>query len=229
MSDIGHGKFPHGIDATSRTNPMSIHTGKDGYDSLTMWTERSAKALADKSGPLYAYDANTGYDETVPWLRGKLAAMNKPRVLEIGSGFGRWAGVLRDLYGSFTGVDVVPSRVKHAQELYPDVKFRLIEQGKPWDLGERFDVVMSITVIQHVTLPLAEDIVRHIAQHLRVGGVALLAEGRLWDIDEAEAEARYADGKTAAHMIPKPISALRAAAPELAWTIEGGGKFTLTR
>jgi 2-polyprenyl-3-methyl-5-hydroxy-6-metoxy-1,4-benzoquinol methylase len=164
-------------------------------------------------------------------LKSKLAELpTNPDVLEIGAGFGKWAEALKGLYASFTGVDVTLARIEHAKKIRggPNVSFHHIPTPD-WNLGRKFPVVLSITVIQHLLMPQAIDVLKGIERHLAPGGTAILAEGRIYDITLAEAEARYRDSANAAHMIPKPLALLKEAVPELRWYQESGGKFLLTR
>jgi 2-polyprenyl-3-methyl-5-hydroxy-6-metoxy-1,4-benzoquinol methylase len=209
---------------------VSIYRGKNGYDSARLWNARSQQALQER-GELYVYDTRLdSNDQIFLWLQSEFAKLpSKPDMLEIGAGFGRWAEAFQDTYNSFTGVDIVEARVQHAKELHAHLQratFQLI--GPAWDLGRTFDVVLSITVIQHLLMPEAVDILRSIERHLAPGGVAYLAEWRIPDVSLLEAEALYRKETTPSHMIPKPLGLLRDAVPSLQWT-GSEGRFILRR
>ncbi len=201
---------------------MSISCGKDNYDSKAFWTERTARALKER-GELYSYDLGRGDDPLLPWLDSKIKKTDD--ILEVGCGFGKWARQLRGKYRTYWGVDVIPQRIEHAKQLTPDGLFLLVEGD--WDLHNKFDVIMSITVIQHLTLPEAIKILQAIERHLLPGGIALLAEGRIAEMSVEEAERCYKE--YAAHMIPKPLHILKEAAPSLEWTVESGIRFVLRK
>lgn len=210
---------------------MSIFTGKDGYNSDRMWKERSARAL-NSDAELYDYDSRLLPDDPIyMWLKKKFIQQSTyPNVLEIGCGFGRWAKALHAVCASYVGVDVVPARVDYTTkrlQYLSDTEFRLV--SGEWDLGRKFDVVLSITVLQHLLIPEAAVELRAIERHLAPGGEALLAEWRIDDITLAEAERRYAVPGCPAHMIPKPLGMLKSYAPTLDWFEDGPGYWILRR
>jgi 2-polyprenyl-3-methyl-5-hydroxy-6-metoxy-1,4-benzoquinol methylase len=201
---------------------MSIFTGKNGYSSGVEWHRRSLKALGGDAA-LYDYDTRLLPDDPIlKWLKQQLAGTSL-RILEIGAGFGRWAVGLQGLYSSYTGVDVVLERVAHAAWLrggLPNATFLYVENE--WNLGCRFDVVLSVTVLQHLLMPQAAMLLRSIERHLVPGGVALLAEWRIMDDTLAAAEAAYAAPTCPSHMIPKPLGMLMGFAPSLEWSGSNG-------
>lgn len=200
-----------------------IYTGKDGYNSDRLWNERSRNAL-NHNPELYDYDTRLdANDQILCWLRQEFAKLDKPSVLEIGAGFGRWADGLKKFYSTFTGVDIVTERVIHARKIragIPNAHFELV--SGVWNLGRKFDVVLSITVIQHLLMPQAIEILQAIERHLAPGGVALLAEWAIADITLEQAEAWYAKPEQCNHMIPKPLSLLKVATPDLEWSGKTG-------
>jgi cyclopropane fatty-acyl-phospholipid synthase-like methyltransferase len=200
---------------------MSIFTGKDGYNSKAVWRQRTETALRER-GPLYEYDLGLeDQSACIGWIKSFLSSHPLTHVLEVGSGFGKWAKVLANHYLTYTGLEVIPARVQHATALYGSKAVRFENLSDEQYCG-KYDVVLSVTVLQHVTVPEAVELLRIIARHLTPTGSALLAEWRIWDITVEEAERRYADPKCSAHMIPKPLSYLQAAVPELVWHGEPG-------
>lgn len=211
---------------------MSIFTGKAGYNSFQSWAERSDVARLKSIGQ-YEYETGIqdGRDPITVWLRNKLAILPpNPDILEVGSGFGGWSVKLGGLYKSFTGAEVMAERVEHARKIRTgsNVVFHHIPRPD-WNLNHKFPVVICITVIQHLPVPQAIDVLKGIDRHLADDGVALLSEGRIFDFTLADAEALYASKQTAAHMIPKPLYLLKEAVPNLTWEREGGLRFILRR
>lgn len=195
---------------------MSIFTGKAGYSARPFWEERTRKA------GMFDYDSGAGQhegnDPCMRWLRSQLH--DRPHVLEIGCGFGKYARALADLYASYTGVDPVQARVDYCRKTFPKCAFHNTEDTAPG--GYLADVVMSATVIQHLTVPEAVNCLLMAEAFLKPGGRVLLAEWRIWDISLEDAERRYAEPSCPPHMIPKPISVLQAAVPRLKWEgVEG--------
>lgn len=197
---------------------MSIFTGKGGYDSKTSWTGRHHETTRE-SGKLVA--KNDIAENDYPTAR--FLAYSFPNrdvdVLEVGCGYGKWADMLSNYYKTFTGIDVVPERVQQAAEIRKHLRTASFQCVPPnnWQLGRKFDVVMTVTVLQHLNLNQAIATLKSIEQHLKPNGIVLLAEWQITDISLEEAQTRYADQKCPAHMIPKPVSLLKAAT-NLEWS-----------
>jgi len=89
-----------------------------------------------------------------------------PRVIELGCGAG-WLTAILGLFGPAEGVELSPLAVEEASKRFGHVRFRQVDLGR-WDPPrERFDVVVSHEVIEHL-----EDQRRHLRQ-----AHDLLAEG----------------------------------------------------
>ena len=203
------------------------------YEPLDYWTKRTRKLLDTDDPVLVHRDRSLQVDgATLNWLRLQLQQLDRhPRLLEVGCGFGRWAALLQGCYADYIGVDIVQARIDAAQAAYGDLALDFIcvaPDGK-WDIQAPddvipVDVVMSITVLQHVNFDTAVRLLQSMARHLKPGGLALLAEWRLFDEPRAAIEAREHE----LHMIPKSIPALREAVPEFTW--EGRqGRFVLRK
>jgi len=75
--------------------------------------------------------------------------LHEPALLEIGSGTGALAGILRNV-GRVTGVELSPRAVELARQRYPDVCFI---SGSVFDVSlpaAAFDLVVAHEVIEHV-------------------------------------------------------------------------------
>lgn len=110
-----------------------------------------------------------------PWFR----RMRDQRVLEIGCGVGRWTRRLAR-HNRVTAMDLSPSMLAVARdnlaELGLDCEFR---QGNVADFatGERFDSVLSVTVLQHVIDDQALlQALGNLRDQLRPGGRLLMLE-----------------------------------------------------
>jgi 2-polyprenyl-3-methyl-5-hydroxy-6-metoxy-1,4-benzoquinol methylase len=149
-------------------------------------------------------------------------------VSEIGSGFGGWSKKLQGHYKAYTGAEIMPERVAHARELHENehAKFERIT-GPDWDMMRTFDVVFTVTVIQHLEMDKAEIVMRQIERHLKSTGKVLLVERHIYDCSLDEAERMY--DNTAAHMIPKPLYLLKEAAPSLTWEQAGEYNYILRK
>jgi cyclopropane fatty-acyl-phospholipid synthase-like methyltransferase len=147
-------------------------------------------------------EPETLYKEAVTWLNSMLT--DKPSILEVGCGYGRWAHALKDSYSSYNGVDITKARIDYAQDRYPDASFHLIHPCD-WNLDRKFDVVFSVSCLQHLDMQEAIDTLRIMKDHLKPEGVILLHEARMEFTTEKEAEDIY-KRKCPAHVIQKPIS-----------------------
>ena len=202
------------------------------YEPLTYWTERTRKLLDTGNPALVHRDRSLDVDAaTLGWLRAQLNERpQKPTVLEVGCGFGRWAKLLRRSYSQYIGVDIVQARIDAALAAYDDIAldFMVVAADGTWDVQAPrgvipVDVVMSITVLQHLNFDTTVRVLKSMSRHLKPGGLALLTEWRLFDKPQAELQQTHE-----LHMFPKSIQALRVAVPEFSWSGRQG-RFVLEK
>lgn len=76
-------------------------------------------------------------------------------LIDLGCGNGSLTAVYADHGYRTVGVDVAGTGIQHAQKTRPDLDFRAHDVGLalPNDLRRRFDVALSIEVIEHLYLP----------------------------------------------------------------------------
>lgn len=211
---------------------MSIFTGKQGYDSVKEFTERTKQELAAVDSALFIKDTRPT-EPDVAFVRKSLRGHSS--VLEIGCGFGIWYPVAREVGCAYVGVDPVLERVRFAQGRYPSGLF--IHADATTDAlqvleGFDFTAALFVTVIQHMNMTQAVAALRNAAKLVVPGGEVILLESRICDISVEEAERMYASPGCAKHMIPKSLLALADAVPELLWTRAVGGsedQFVLVR
>lgn len=213
---------------------MSIWTGKDGYDPLAEFTDRTARELADPRSEVFRKDTNPQVDE-IEFVRRHL--IGRKSVLELGCGLGIWSEVARQVGCWYFGVDGVAERVRYAAQrfsgkakTYPDLSV-VFKTGdiRTIRLAQKFDTALFVTVLQHMTLQGALEALDTAARHLWPDSKVIMIESRLMDGTIEDAEAAYADPSCSPHMIPKPISVLQAQIPELDWNHLGGDRYILTR
>ncbi len=104
------------------------------------------------------------------------------RVLDVGCGIGRWSRQLAGRGARVTGVDLSPTMITEArrragaQGLGADCRF-LVADLAQLDLGERFDLVLGVTVLQHILdTPAFDAALAVMAGHLAPGGRMILLE-----------------------------------------------------
>jgi len=193
------------------------------HNSTKYWMDRTAKELRGESRSLAKdQDLDKLGPQYIKWLRGRLKELDKPSVLEVGCGFGRWSEALDGLYSRFVGGDIVPARIEYANKTYirDDRAFHTLSPDGKWTLGEKFDVVVFITVIQHLPLDLAVELLKTARRHLKEGGRLILMEWRIFDDKD-----QFPAGAPA-HMISKLKTDLEAAVPDLGWS-GSEGRFVL--
>ena len=96
------------------------------------------------------------------------------RALDVGCGAGRWSVRLRDRGYAVTGIDLQPELLERNRQTYPDIEFHY---GAIQDFtGGGFDLVTSVTVIQHNPPEEQERIARALRALLNPGGHLLLLE-----------------------------------------------------
>lgn len=183
--------------------------GKSGYDSTPYWVQRHKEEI-DKP---YTVDK-----ETVDFILANLKS--NFHLLDVGCGKGELVPYVQMKIKSYTGIDISEEALKKASADFPDCNFDLIND-LDWSFeDEEFDVAVSITVIQHLSLSRAVALLRNAFRVLKPGGTLLLWEGRIIDAPRDVVESIYKSATCAEHMIPKPLSLLKEAAP-FVW--EGSG------
>lgn len=97
-----------------------------------------------------------------------------PRALDVGCGAGRWSKRLATAGFKVTGIDLQPDLLERNQVEFPGIEF---QYSSIQDFGgSDFDLVTSITVIQHNPEDEQQRIVRKFRAMLRSGGYALIME-----------------------------------------------------
>ena len=106
--------------------------------------------------------------EHVPSLRGK-------KILDLGCGTGRWSAYLHALGGNVLGVDVSEDAIEQNRRRYRGIRFSTANIDQ-LDLGESFDVVVTVTVLQHLPASRQTSALGRINSHLRHGGWVVALE-----------------------------------------------------
>jgi 2-polyprenyl-3-methyl-5-hydroxy-6-metoxy-1,4-benzoquinol methylase len=104
------------------------------------------------------------------------------RVLDVGCGVGRWSCRLAARGASVTGVDLSPTMIlqagRRAAAQGVGARCRFVAQNlATLELDERFDLILGVTVLQHILEPEAlRAAVQRLASHLAAGGTLILLE-----------------------------------------------------
>lgn len=198
---------------------MLIDTGKAGYDSVREFEQRVAPALA--GDPILGPRDLEPYPSTEPAVQW-LSQLASGRVLEIGCGFGRMSIALPWM-SSYLGIDPVAAKIRRARWDYqkdePWVRFECVNP-REWHLDLKFDSIITVTVLQHLTRPDTIKTLELAREHLAANGRILCYEGCLLPVTSGRCEQMYAGPLQAEHMIPKPLDEIAEAAG-ITWS--GGG------
>jgi SAM-dependent methyltransferase len=153
------------------------------------WEERARRFLArgEGLGAVCSYGMPGFYNDYIhltqrlalkPWLR----ASQGMSVLDAGCGAGRWSLRLAGAGAQVTGVDLARAMVDEARRraerrgLGGRCRFEVADLAT-LDLGERFDRVLVVTVLQHILSPASlRSAVARLAGHLSGGGELVLLE-----------------------------------------------------
>lgn len=104
------------------------------------------------------------------------------RVLDVGCGVGRWSTLLARRGAQVTGVDLSPTMIAEARRraAMSDLGNRcqfLVQDLSKLDAGDQFDLVLGVTVLQHILEPDDfRDALRRMTAHLAPGGRMVLLE-----------------------------------------------------
>lgn len=159
------------------------------YQPSAYWEERAQRFAGEGAGlaAVCAYGMPEFYNRAIqleqrlalrPWLNVKPGT----RVLDVGCGVGRWSRLLAAKGASVTGVDLSPTMIAQAklraaaEGVADRCQFRVQDLSK-LDVGGQFDVVLGVTVLQHILDPgLLRAAVRRMTAHLAPDGKMILLE-----------------------------------------------------
>lgn len=159
------------------------------YRPSAYWEDRAQRFAGEGAGlaAVCAYGMPEFYNRAIQLeqrlaLRPWLAVKPGTRVLDVGCGVGRWSRLLAARGARVTGVDLSPTmiaqaRLRAAAEGVSDrCRFGVQDLSK-LDVGAQFDVVLGVTVLQHILDPeLLRAAVERMTGHLAPGGRMILLE-----------------------------------------------------
>lgn len=94
-------------------------------------------------------------------------------VLDVGCGTGYGAHLLSETASSVLAIDNSPDAIEYCRQNFiaPNLEFRVVDAAS-LNLDQKFDVVLSFQVIEH--LPDPEAFLRSLREHTRPGGMVLV-------------------------------------------------------
>ena len=159
------------------------------YRPAAYWEDRARRFAAEDEGlaAVCSYGMPRFYNRLIhfcqrralePWL----GAAPGPRVLDIGCGVGRWSRLLAARGARVTGVDLSPTMVAEAERrarasgLASRCRF-VVQDAAALDLGESFDLILCVTVLQHILdVGALRSALSLMARHLAAEGRLLVLE-----------------------------------------------------
>jgi SAM-dependent methyltransferase len=159
------------------------------YQPSDYWEDRAQRFAGEGAGlaAVCAYGMPEFYNRAIqleqrlalrPWLEVEPGT----RVLDVGCGVGRWSRMLAGRGATVTGVDLSPTMIAQAQRraaaegVADHCHFRVQDLSK-LDVEGQFDVVLGVTVLQHILDPeMLRAAVRGMTARLAPGGRMILLE-----------------------------------------------------
>ncbi len=159
------------------------------HTAVRYWEERAQRfaARGDGLAAVCSYGMPDFYNRAIqfsqrrslaPWLQ----VRPETRVLDLGCGVGRWSRLLAARGARVTGVDLSPTMVAiarrraQAERVSGNCRF-LVQDLAQLQLGERFELVLGVTVLQHILDPSRlRAALACMCAHLEPGGRMLLLE-----------------------------------------------------
>lgn len=159
------------------------------YQPHAYWEERARQFAAHGTGlaAVCSYGMPEFYNRVIdlgqrlalaPWLHLEPGA----KVLDVGCGIGRWSRILAARGAQVTGIDLSPTmigqaRTRAAQDGVADRCRFLVQDTAALDVGEKFDLVLGVTVLQHILdAGSLHSALQRMAAHLSPGGRMVLLE-----------------------------------------------------
>lgn len=153
------------------------------------WEDRARRFAAQGSGlaAVCSYGMPEFYNRMIHWsqylaLRRWLKIAPGTRVLDVGCGVGRWSSLLAARGGIVTGMDLSPTMIDEARRravtrgVLEHCRF-VVQDLAQLDAGEKFDLILGVTVLQHILDPEAlRSAVQRMSDHLAPGGRMVLLE-----------------------------------------------------
>ena len=159
------------------------------YDPGWYWEERARRFAGERDGlaAVCSYGMPEFYNRLIHRcqhlsLERWLDVAPGTRVLDVGCGVGRWSRLLAARGALVTGIDLSPTMIAQAirraqaQGLAARCRF-LVQDTAVLDGGGQFELVLAVTVLQHILEPLAlRRALTRMMEHLAPAGRLVILE-----------------------------------------------------
>lgn len=159
------------------------------YFPRIYWEDRARRFAREGQGlaAVCSYGMPELYNRVIDWcqslaLRPWLRVKPGSSVLDVGCGVGRWSRRLAARGAHVTGVDLSPTMIAQARQRAAAEGLAYLCRFEAQDLsaldvGGTFDLVLGVTVLQHILDPAAlRSAVSRMRRHLAPGGRMVLLE-----------------------------------------------------
>ena len=104
------------------------------------------------------------------------------KLLDLGCGNGRLIGLMKDMEVDYLGVDFSEELVACAKNNFPGKKFLAMDALNLNLPGKSFDVVLCVSVFNHLPKDKHVQFVANIKKVLKPGGYLLMSNWNLWNV-----------------------------------------------
>jgi 2-polyprenyl-3-methyl-5-hydroxy-6-metoxy-1,4-benzoquinol methylase len=161
----------------------------DTYIPSHYWEDRAQRFAAQGAGlaAVCSYGMPGFYNHMIHYcqrlaLERWLDVAPGTRVLDVGCGVGRWSSMLATRGARVTGMDLSPTMINEARRradasgVGDRCRF-LVQDLARLDTGEQFDLIIGVTVLQHILDPVAlREAVQRMSAHLAPQGRMVMLE-----------------------------------------------------
>jgi 2-polyprenyl-3-methyl-5-hydroxy-6-metoxy-1,4-benzoquinol methylase len=169
------------MDNKFEANEISEYFRRVHRDSLKHGSRDSLGPVISPGGNYWLtryrdYAHRLGMRHVFRFLDEQVGALTGRRVLDLGCGRGRWVKEYASRGAKVTGVDISPEAVHALRGEFPEHDFLCQDLTELEVPAESFDVVNSVTVLQHLPLKSQERVVCRVEGALKDGGYLVLLE-----------------------------------------------------
>lgn len=153
------------------------------------WNDRATKYInLDEKGwsaicfcgaPVW-YNKFLDYSQKVVFLKliNAIEGVKKDKILDVGCGIGRWTSLLSEMGAVVIGIDFSEVMIQKAKEYSKpqNIDFRYMDVCRLEFPNNVFDLVSSVTVLQHLPLENQEKAIKELCRITKKGGYILIIE-----------------------------------------------------
>jgi SAM-dependent methyltransferase len=141
------------------------------------WKPWTFDDVVDVNYPAFALRTYLEQADVRAYLRRISAGRRIESACEIGCGYGRITVALGEFASRVVGFERQPEFVEEARRLHPNIEVRQVNSlGELPETDHAFDVVLTFTVLQHLTDAAAVRAIAEIKRLVRPSGFVLLCE-----------------------------------------------------